>query len=632
MPRVESYGQQRIGTDAIAGVKKQSVLTPDSLGAGFGEQLQRVGVMALQEVERQKALERQRADQLAELTAERQFNQLDTVYLHSTDRGALNKTGKEPMDLRKQYQSEWDTSADEILKAAKTPEQELALTRLRDRRRASFVDRYDTHASNEFGQYEIGEVNATLESSVATAARAANLPEGERVPAVAEQLELQRKTVERYADRLKLGPEAGKQLTEKLTSSTHAGVIEQMIANQQDLTAEEYFAEVKDQISPAQRADLQVKLENGSRDAKAFAAADDIWSKHAPDPGDDISAISLDKMEAAARTQFANDPKSYKLTVQYIREKKQGIDDARRERKNVVDSSLWSAVASQQPLSKVRAMPEFRLAPGETQQQIVEYYRADADRDEARAASRDARSERARARAEQAKEDAGWSKYFELSDPAKLRSMNRGEILSQLPTLGRDHTNRLVNDWEQLQANDAKVRDATIDRDLFQEVASGAGLDYAYQTPGQQTQTQRATLGRLQSAVEAEIARHQAATGKQLDRDAKKALMQQIVDTKVMVDRTLLPDYEAIAATVDENARGDAYVPIAKIQQTNKDGLKRMVNYLRGLPSSVLSFGPPPSDEQVVLRFQDRIQRAYGRALLGGSDKEVNAILEGKED
>jgi hypothetical protein len=54
-------------------------------------------------------------------------------------------------------------------------------------------------------------------------------------------------------------------------------------------------------------------------------------------------------------------------------------------------------------------------------------------------------------------------------------------------------------------------------------------------------------------------------------------------------------DWEAIAATVDENERGDAYVPIGKIPS---ESLKKMVNYLRGLPSKTLSFGPPPTDHR----------------------------------
>ena len=38
----------------------------------------------------------------------------------------------------------------------------------------------------------------------------------------------------------------------------------------------------------------------------------------------------------------------------------------------------------------------------------------------------------------------GWSRYYELSDPERLRGMSRGQILEQLPTLGREHVNRLT--------------------------------------------------------------------------------------------------------------------------------------------------------------------------------------------
>jgi hypothetical protein len=630
MPIVETYGQQRIGTDPIAGTKKTAALTPDALGAQFGDTLARLGAQGLQEVQRRQAEERRRADQLAEVTAERQFNQLDSLMLHSTDRGVLNKGGREPMDLREQYQKEWDEQAGEILKAARTPEQQLVITSLRDRRRAGFVDRYDSHASNQFAQYEQQEITATLESTVQAAADAVSLPDSDRVGAIAEQLAIQRRTVDASAERLKLGPEAKQQLLEKLESQTHVGVVQQLLAKQRDLDAQEYFDEVKQKISPAQRADLEEKLANGSRDALAFKAADDVWQELAPDPTDDKTAITLDRMEAKLRERFKNDPKAFRAAVQYVRERKQGVDDARRERKNNVDSKLWGAVAGNATLTQIRQMPEFQLAEGPEQNRIVEFFRAEVDRNEARVASRDARAERARTRAEREKEEAGWAEVLDITaDPAKLRAMSPADILRKLPTLGREHTNRLLNEREKLQANDEKVRDATIDRELFQEVASGAGLDYVYKTPGTMSRTEKATTARLQNAVETEIARMQQDARRQLTREEKRVVMQQIVDQKVMIDRTLLPDYEAIAATVEDGDRGQAYVPLTNVPQ---GVVKKMANYLRGLPSGTLTFGPPPTDQQVVDRYKDRIQRAYARALLGGSDKEVNGILEGKED
>jgi hypothetical protein len=79
-------------------------------------------------------------------------------------------------------------------------------------------------------------------------------------------------------------------------------------------------------------------------------------------------------------------------------------------------------------------MPEFRLAPGEVQQKVSEYFRREAEHAESLAASRESRAaaresrEAARdARREREQERAGWGRYFELSDPAVLRTLNRAD-------------------------------------------------------------------------------------------------------------------------------------------------------------------------------------------------------------
>ncbi|HEV8474597.1 MAG TPA: hypothetical protein VGR82_17600 [Methylomirabilota bacterium] len=518
MPRVEAYGQQRVGTDPISGQKKDAALTPDAAGGQFGETLARLGSAGLNEVRKRQMAERQRANELTELTAERQFNDLDTLYLHDAQRGALNKGGREPMDLREQYTTEWDTSADEILKAAKNPEQQLALTRLRDRRRASFTDQYDSHASSQFAQYEVGEVNATLESSVQAASHAVNLPGDQRVAAIAEQLAMQRRTIERYAERLKLGPEGGTALMQKLASATHVGVIEQLIAKQDDLAAEEYFTEVRDDIAAPQRADLAVKLENGSRDARAFAAADAIWAKSAPDVGDDISPIQLDKMEAAARAKFQKDPKAMRAAVQYLRDRKQGVDDARRERKNATDSTLWSAVASNKSLSAVRLMPEFRLAPGEEQLKVIDYYRREAEHKESLAASRESRAYTQAQRAERELEERGYDTYLELkADPAKLRAMTDGEILKMLPDVGQANVNRILNEREQLLKS--KTADALDGFRTNQQIAEGALRKVGINTSDSEAARKsgdRARADRFLSVLDTRVAALQGQTGKKV--------------------------------------------------------------------------------------------------------------------
>jgi hypothetical protein len=518
MPVVESYGQPRVGTNPITGAKKDAALTPDAAGGGFGETLARLGSAGLVEVQKRQLAERQRANELAELTAERQFNQLDSLLLHDKDRGVLHKGGREPMDLREQYTKEYDEQADQILTAAKTPEQQLALTRMRDRRRASFHDRYDTHASNKFGQYEVGEVNAALESSVNAAIAAVDEPAEQRVATIAEQLATQKTTVDRYATRLQLGPEAAAALKEKLASQTHVGVIQRLIAKQEDIAAEEYFHEVRDQITGPVKAQLEEQLANGARDAKAFAAADDIWQKNAPDPTDDATAIQLDKMEAAARTRFKDDPKAYRAAIQYLRERKQGVDDARRERQDDRDSAIWGAMAQRRPLSEVRMLEEFRLSDGIVQAKVIAEYTREAEHREALAASRDSRAYTQAQRAERELEDRGYGTYLEVkANPEKLKALTDGEILKMRPDIGPANVNRLLNEREQLLKS--KTADALDGFRTNQQIAEGALRKVGINTSDSEAARKsgdRARADRFLSVLDQRVAALQGQTGKKV--------------------------------------------------------------------------------------------------------------------
>jgi hypothetical protein len=640
MPRAP-LAERQVGPSALPGARRQSAETFASQGGLVAEAQERFGANRLRETAGMyaelKRAEAESAAALEQLTIRKRFNDLDHLLLQSHDRGLLNKTGKAPLEERDTYVDEWDTTANEIATEIKTEGGRLFYEEEKSRRRDQFVGRADVHAMQQMRGFRGQELDSFLASSKNAAIAAGDPRDPRAAERLADQFKAQNDAIDANAPLLGLGPEQIAAMKAQSKSDTHVGIVNNLIARGRDRDAKGYYEDVADQIQEgAQKAQLVERLDTASTDALAFQTANQIWDTHAPPAEDDRSAIELDKLERLAREQFKDDPEAYKKTVSYLRERKQGVDDARRQRQSDRDSAVWGAVLNNGTASQIRQLPEFKASPGADQIRIMDYLDREAERTASRAAAAEARESAAEnraytraARKEQELENAGWSEYYRLSDPKVLPTMTRGQIMALLPTLGRDHTTRLVNDLEAYQKNAETVRTATIDRELFKDVAYSAGLDYIYNTPAQMNEDERARSGRLQTAVETEVAAEQGVKGRRLTYEEQRAVAQRVVDRKVMLDVVGF-DRETIAATVRDDERGIAYVPIAQVP---KDSASKMANYIRGIPRRGLTFEvSPPSTDDIIKANRARIERAYARALLGASDPEVFAILEGKED
>jgi hypothetical protein len=371
-----------------------------------------------------------------------------------------------------------------------------------------------------------------------------------------------------------------------------------------------------------ERIEQAIKVKKHTK--QALDASEELWATLGPQG--DADPIQLDKMETEARERFSDTPEVMKLTIGMLRERKAGVDASRREREEQTTGALWARASEGASLRDLTAMPEFLAAPGRLQAQLVDYMNNRAYTAEARAAARAARAESEEGRAftrenrrQQQIERAGWAKYWELSDPSKLKDMNDNQLNMLRGELGDDHVNRLFDQKRKQSAGADKVHAATIDDDLFKTTANAAGLP-AYDA---KSEADKAMLGQLKNAVETAIDVEQQQTGKPITRDRKEQIMRGIVDQRVMLD-TWFKDPERIAAVVRPEDRAKAYVPIAQIPPRR---LGSVLNYLRGMAPQLQGW----TDAQLRQRYEDRIQRAYAHQVLGASAGEIAAILEGKD-
>jgi hypothetical protein len=307
MPRVTTYGDRKVATEALPGVRKQAAETFASEGGlaaeamqGFGTNLARIGMTAYSEIQR---AERERADDIQNLRTLQAFDALDHQLLHAPDTGILHKKGQAVMEGRDGTLESFDEQAGMIGNNLKSDNQRLFYERLKVERRTSMRNRIDDYGSSELDRVEQTEFQATLESSANRAIHNVLLPGGGLMPhgeaIVAGQLQTIDALIARHGVRVGMGAEAQAELAAKTRSAVHVGIIENLVAAGRDQDAKAYFEEVENkdthQIDAEQLARVRSLVEEGSVLGQGQRAADQILQTTKSLPEAREAAKKLDK-------------------------------------------------------------------------------------------------------------------------------------------------------------------------------------------------------------------------------------------------------------------------------------------------------------------------------------------------
>lgn len=282
MPRVaDRYGVRRVGTAALPGVRKTAAETALSRGAGLaqaraetgetigqiGAGVARVGSNLFGQIQRD---ERDRADEVALLKAQNQLDAFE-LSLHDPQSGAFNLKGEAAFELPEKVGQQWRTLTGEIEQGLATNRQRLGFERMKQQRGHNVALNIRRHVSGELREFEARELKGTLENAVSLAA--ANSLNPKRVR---QELLRGETAINAVATRMGLGPEAKTQQLEAFRSSAHIGVINNLLANEQDKAAQIYFKETKGQIAGDRQDELLKAIELGGRKRESQRLADDI--------------------------------------------------------------------------------------------------------------------------------------------------------------------------------------------------------------------------------------------------------------------------------------------------------------------------------------------------------------------
>lgn len=385
----------------------------------------------------------------------------------------------------------------------------------------------------------------------------------------------------------------------KQVGAVHETVITAMIEKGHDLDAQTYYDKIKNGLSADADERIAPKLKAATTDGKAFRAVDEIWSQHGPTRDND--PVRVFSMEQAARAQFRDDPQALKAAIGEIRSRAAGFNAQQTEVKASNVSQVMDAFNNGVSLMQIKKSSEFQSLTGDDQTKIIEHII-----DRGYTLGQRAKSDKA-----SLDNNNNWTTYWDLTRPGVLDGMSEIQVMSLSPTIGWPLTNKLM------EFKRGKSIDANIDSDLFNRVMQDAGFD-----PYSKKKDERANLGRMRDHIESIIAVEQKKQGGKLSRDATEKIAQSEIDRKVIMDQWG-PNTAVVVGMITPEKRKDVYVSIDQIPPDQLSGLVELMRS-RG------KFDASLTNEEAMERYEDNLQRAYGRFSAGGTQQEVLEALDGR--
>lgn len=215
--------------------------------------------------------ERQRADSVALLEADNKLSAWESQRLYDPQNGALTVKGKDAMPLPEQVGEEYGKVTGEIEKGLSTDRQRMAFAKLKANRGQSLDMTLRRHVFGEMQHYEAAELKASVDNSINAAVSNAMDPRR-----VGIELDSAVQNIKTHAPNLGLGPEQIAQQIEGVTTATHVGVIERLLATDQTKAAGVYFDETKGQIKGDALARIEKALSVGNTRKESQQKTDEI--------------------------------------------------------------------------------------------------------------------------------------------------------------------------------------------------------------------------------------------------------------------------------------------------------------------------------------------------------------------
>lgn len=217
--------------------------------------------------------EKRKADQTAVLAAAGKASELETALTIRTKQ----RKGQDAFAAPDEVADEWTKATGDIEKSLTTDTQRQAFAQIKSSHWRELNAAVQTHVAAERQQYD-AQVTDTYLASERNAA-IENYADPARVALAVEN---QQAAITDHLNRIynrQIPPGLLEQQKAGAASATFVGVIDRMLANENDLQAKAYYDRVKDQIQGEARTKIEQALEAGSARAESQRRADTILAR-----------------------------------------------------------------------------------------------------------------------------------------------------------------------------------------------------------------------------------------------------------------------------------------------------------------------------------------------------------------
>lgn len=275
------------------------------------------------------------------LRAEDAFNKLRERQLDLTSgqsNGFVNKKGGDAANqpIMEDYGKRFEGAAKEIEDGLGNDQQKQLFRRRASIAGLQFKQDLLNHVTREKDIYETGVYKGTLDLEYKNAVERYQDPAG-----IALSLERMNNAISQEAARKGWAPEVAEATKRDALSKVHGGVIERMLANQDDISAQKYYEANKANIAGPEAANLEKQLEIGSTRTLAQTFADQV------------QASNLSESEAIkkARTQFSG--KQEEAVVLAVRGRFQEQNLAKQAEQAQAADTAWDLLAKTKRLDSI---------------------------------------------------------------------------------------------------------------------------------------------------------------------------------------------------------------------------------------------------------------------------------------
>lgn len=305
----------------------------------------------------------------------------------------------------------------------------------------------------------------------------------------------------------------------------------QQLQQSQPASAKAYFDKYKDEIDPTKQAEIGKQATITTAVAMGTGAANDTWAEMGPKTTAD--PINMFDMEEKVRTSLKGNDAAIENGIKTLREKQASYAAQRTEQSASISANVSELILKGVSGSALRSSPQFialnaadpkaalAMDNAATSKAYTELSRANAA--ESLAFTRE---QRAQTRLSTQTNAA----FFAYSDPDVVAGMSRNAIAALLPSIGPEHTQRLLMIKDGFDKSADKLATARLDEQTFKQLAVQAGMN-----PDKKglSEDDKDRFVQLKGAINQQLETAQAQKGQPLAPDERRKIAQQAFDNKV---------------------------------------------------------------------------------------------------